>query len=422
MISAIAIVLLFILIATGQQIAVGIGLVATLILLVSLNVPTVTLAHVAFSSLDSYALVAIPFFILAGNLATRGNIAEMIFDALGTVLRCFRGGMALSLMVASVFFAAINGSSVACAAALGPAATRVLPNENYPKPFAAAIVAVGGTLGIMIPPSLSFILIGAMMELPITDLFIAGIIPGMMEAVLLGITVIFFSWRRGYGIKTDRPDWRGFRKKSVTAAPALFMPVFIVGGIYLGIMTPTEISGFAVGYATLLAVLIYRTVGFGQFWETAGEALLQSVMIFAVVMSGSLLSFLLTRLGLTADLLALVDALGIDYFWFLIIANLLLLVLGMIFDGVSLVILTAPVLFPLATAVGVDPIHFAVILTACIEIATITPPIGLNLFVMSRIANLRLETIVRAVSDFYFVRLFALILINVFPALSLALL
>ncbi|TAJ81431.1 TRAP transporter large permease [Reyranella sp.] len=422
MLTGIAIVLLFTLIASGQQVAIALGLVATILLLFSLNVPSVTLAHVAFSSLDSYALVAIPFFILAGNLATKGNIAEMIFATLGSILRCVRGGMAISLLVAAVFFAAINGSSVACAAALGPAATRVLPQEGYPKGFAAALVAVGGTLGIMIPPSLSFILIGAMMQLPITDLFIAGIIPGLLEASLLAVATVWMSWRNKYGIKTERPDWRDFGKQSRKSGPALLLPVFIIGGIYFGVMTPTEDSGFAVVYAAILALIVYRTIDLKGFWETSGEAVLQSTMIFMVVMAGSLLAFLLTRLGLTTELINLVQSLGIDEFTFLIVTNVVLLILGCVFDGVSLIILTAPVLFPIATALGINPIHFAVIMTALVEIATITPPVGLNLFVMSQITGIKLEGIVKAVIRFYGVRLFALVLINTFPWLSLALL
>lgn len=422
MVSGIAVALLLGLIALGQHIAVAIGVVAAILLLFSLNVPTVTLAQVAFSSLDSYALAAIPFFVLAGNLATRGNVAEMLFATAGTVLRCVRGGMAFSLVLSSVFFAAINGSSVACAAALGPAATRLMPKEGYPKGFAAAIVALGGSLGIMIPPSLSFIVIGAMMQLPITDLFIAGLLPGLLEAVLLMIAIGIVSRWKGYGVKEQRPDWRGFARETKRSSAALAMPVLIIGGIYFGIMTPTEVSGFAAGYAALLALVIYRTITLREFWGTAQESLLQTVMIFAVVMSGSLLSFLLTRLGLTADLLQLSQSVGLDRFWFLILANLMMLVLGMVFDGVSLIILTAPVLFPLAQACGVDPIHFAVIMTACVEIATITPPVGLNLFVMSSITKLRLDTIVREVAPFYSVRMFALLLINAFPQISLLLL
>ncbi len=422
MITGIAVLLVFLLIASGQHIAVALGLVAAVLLLLSENIPPVVLAHVAITSIDSYAIVAIPFFLLAGNLATRGEIAEKIFSCLGAILRSIRGGMAISLLVAAVFFAAINGSSVACAAALGPAGTRILPREGYPVQFAAAIVAVGSTLGIMIPPSLTFILIGVMIQLPITDLFIAGILPGLLEGVLLTAATAFISWRHRYGVKTSRPDWPEFGKQAKVSAPALLLPALIIGGIYFGVMTPTEISAFAVIYAAFLALIIYRTVRVAGVWESTKESILQTVMIYAIMMGGTLLSFLLTRLGLMNDIVELVQSLGVDPLTFLIVTNILLLILGCVFDGVSLIILTAPILFPVATAMGINPIHFAVIMTALVEIATITPPIGLNLFVMSHITKLKLEEIARAVMSFYGVRLVALVLINVFPALSLALL
>jgi len=422
MTSALALLLLLVLIGLGLDIALGVGLVAVALLMFSLETPAVVIGQVAFSSLDSYVLIAIPFFVLAGNLATRGNIAELIFHALGAVLRCVRGGMAISLMVAATAFAAMNGSSVACTVALGPSAMQILPREGYPKRFTAGMVAVAGTLGLMIPPSLSFIVIGSMMELPILDLFIAGILPGFMEAVLLMIAVAFMSWRNGYGIKTDRPDWRTFRRKGTQALPGVLLPVSIIVAIYFGIMTPTEISAFAVAYAALLAFVIYRTISLSEGFHIARESLLQTVLVFMIIMSGSLLAFLLVRLGITQDIVAILNSFDVGPIGFLIIANLLLLALGTVFEGASMVVLTAPILFPVATSMGIDPIHFAVIFTACVEIATLTPPIGMNVFVMARVSGLSVTTVGRAIGPFYLVRFFSLMLINAFPWLSLALL
>jgi len=422
MTNLLALGLLILFLVIGQDIAISIGLVAVVLLIFSFSTPPVVLAQVAFSSIDGYVLIAIPLFVLAGNLVTRGNIAELMFNALGSVLRCVRGGMAASLMIATTIFAAMNGSSVACALAIGPAALDILPKEGYPKEFTAAMVAVAGTLGLMIPPSLSFIVIGSLMELPILDLFIAGIIPGLMEATFLTITVVIISTRRKYGIKTERPDWPEFRKSGSKAFPAMMLPVCILMGIYLGFMTPTEISGFAVAFAAVLAFFVYRTLNIRGFFKIAQESLMQTTVVFMIIMSGTLLSFLLVRLGVTNDIIALFEAFEIGPVGFLIIANILLLILGMVFEGASITVLTAPILFPLAISMGIDPIHFAVIFTACVEIATLTPPIGMNLFVMARVSKLPVESIAKAILPFYGVRFASLLMINAFPWLSLALL
>jgi len=419
--SAAALGLLLLFLAIGQDVAVAVGLVAVILLFFSFDIPSVVLAQVAFGSLDSYALVAIPLFVLAGNLATRGDIAGMIFSTLASVLRCVRGGMAVSLLVATIFFSAMNGSSVACTVAMGPAAIRMLPAEGYPKSFAAALVAVAGTLGIMIPPSLAFIVIGAMMELPILDLFIAGILPGLMEGALLILAVIYMSRRHGYGVKTDRPDWQAFRRDGTRAAPAMLMPLLIIGGLYLGIMTPTEISAFAVAYAAVLGLLVYRTFGLRGGFGIAKESLLQTMLVFMIIMSGTLLSVLLVRLGVTEDIIAIFRQLDIGPIGFLILANLILLLLGTVFEGASITVLAAPIMFPIATEVGINPIHFAVIFVACCEIATLTPPVGMNLFVMARVSRLGLDAVNKAVMPFFFVRFVGLLIINAFPWLSLAL-
>jgi C4-dicarboxylate transporter DctM subunit len=320
-----------------------------------------------------------------------------------------------------VCFAAISGSSVGSAAAIGAATVDGLRAEAYPARFAAGIVAVGGTLGLMIPPSLGFILIGSIVGLPVDRLFIAGVLPGLMEAVLLTVAGALIARRRGYGTTTARPDWRGFCARLPRAAAAVVMPVLVIGSIYTGLLTPTEVSAFAAVYAALLCLAVYRSVTPGGLWDTTKEALLQTTMIFAVVMGGSLVGFMMARAGVSASIVESISASRIPAWQFLLLANAVLLVLGMFLDGVAMIVLTAPLLFPIATSLGIDPIHFAVVMVANVEIATLTPPVGLNLFVMSGIAKLPVHEVVRGVAPFYFVRLLALMLITYVPAISLAL-
>lgn len=421
MIPLLAACALLLLIALGVHISVALGVVAVVLIALDPAIPLVLVAQAAWDSLDKYALVAIPFFIFAGNLMSRGDLALIVMELIGTLVRGMRGGMALATAVAAVFFAAVNGSSVACAVALGPAATRLLPNEGYPPRFAASVVAVCGTLGLMIPPSLTFILIGSIVGLPITDLFIAGLLPGLMEAALLGITTVILSRRHGYGRVVPGVDVRGFARLLPRSLGAVAMPFLIIGTIYAGWFTPTEVSALAAVYAVVLVTLVYRTAGLGTVWDTGRESVMQTVMIFGILLGSGLLTVVMTRLGLAEQMTELVRAGNVGPFEFLLLVNLLLIVIGMFLDGVSMIVLLSPILFPMAQATGVDPIHFAVIMTALVEVATLTPPVGLNLFVMSRITGLPLHAMAAGVAPFYIVRVLALVIINSVPLLSLAL-
>ncbi len=417
----IALIALLVLLAIGTHVSVTLGLIAAGLLLSLDGVPTTVIAQTAFKSVNSYPLMAIPMFILAGNLMMQGNIATIMIEWVGSIVRVMKGGLALTVMVASVFFAAVSGSSVGSAAAIGAATVDSLKKENYPAHFSAGLVAVGGTLGLMIPPSLGFILIGSIVGLPVDKLFIAGILPGLMEAALLMCAVAYLARKHNYGTTLPKADWTGFIKRTPPAIPAIFMPVLILGGIYTGYLTPTEVSAFAAAYAAFLCLIIYRSVSVGGIWSVAKDSVLQTAMIFAVVMGGSLVGFVLARMGISTQLIQYITELNMSGWEFLVIANILLLVLGMFLDGVTMIVLTAPLLFPIATALGIHPIHFSVIMVANVEIATLTPPIGLNLFVMSGIAKLPVHEVARGVVPFYGVRLFALLLISYIPAISLAL-
>ncbi len=413
--------LILLLLGIGAQVAVVLGLVTAVLVLSVHGVPPTVIAQTAFKSVNSYPLMAIPMFILAGNLMMRGQIAQLMIDLVGAIVRAVRGGLALTVLVTSVFFAAVSGSSVGAAAAIGRSTVQGLRDEAYPARFSAAIVAVGGTLGLMIPPSLGFILIGSIVGLPIDKLFLAGLLPGLMEAVLLSAATLWMARRHGYGAQTAKPDWPGFGRALPAALPALAMPVLVLGSIYAGFLTPTEVSAFAAVYALFLCLVVYRSIRPGEVFGIARESLLQTTMIFAVVMGGSLLGFVLARLGVSQQMVAALQEMGLSGWQFLILVNLLLLLMGMFLDGIALIVLTAPLLFPIAQALGIDPIHFAVIMVANVEIATLTPPIGLNLFVMSGISRIPVHEVARGVLPFYAVRLVGLSLITFVPAISLAL-
>lgn len=268
-----AVVAMLGLLAIGSHVAVGMGVVTTGMVLALEGVPITVIAQVAFKSINSYPLMAIPMFVLAGNLMMKGNIAGLMIDLIGSLVRAIRGGLAFTVALTCIFFAAISGSSVGSAAAIGAATVKGLKAEEYPARFSAGLVAVGGTIGLMIPPSLGFILIGSIVGLPVDKLFIAGVLPGLMEGGLLLLAVAYMSRRHGYGKTTARPDWLGFTRRLPKAAAGVLMPVFIIGTIYTGILTPTEVSAFAAAYAALLCLLVYRTVSLGESWEVAKDSL-----------------------------------------------------------------------------------------------------------------------------------------------------
>lgn len=419
---ALAVLGLLVLLGLGVHAAVVMGVVSSAMVMSVTGVPITVIAQTAFKSVNSYPLMAIPMFVLMGNLMMRGNIVAVMIDLIGSIVRAFRGGLALTVMLSCVFFAAVSGSSVGSAAAIGAATVDGLNREKYPKRFSAAIVAVGGTLGLMIPPSLGFILIGSIVGLPIDRLFIAGLLPGLMEAALLIATTMWLARKHGYGQVTGKADYAGFVRRIPRAAGALSMPFLVLGTIYLGIFTPTEVSAVAAVYAVILCVFIYKSLSWKGVWQASQDSILQTSMIFAVVMGGSLIGFILARMGVSAALVGAIESIELEQWQFLLIANLIMLVLGMFLDGVAMIVLTAPLLFPLATYMGVDPVHFAVIMVANVEIATLTPPIGLNLFVMSGIAKIPVEDVVKGVTPFYFTRIVSLMLITFIPAISLALL
>jgi len=412
---------LLVLMALGAHVATTMGLVSSVLAMTIDGVPIAVIAQTSFKSVNSYPLMAVPMFILMGNIMMRGNIVTILVDLIGTLVRYFKGGLALTVMLSCVFFAAISGSSVASASAIGSSTVHELKREGYPTRFAAALVAVGGTLGLMIPPSLGFILIGTIVGIPVDKLFIAGILPGLFESVLLLLTTYRICSAKGYGARKPTVDVKGFVKSLPRSSGALSMPILIMGSIYMGLFTPTEVSAVAAGYSIILCVLIYRTIGWKDVWNISKDSVLQSSMIFAIVLGGSLVGFVLARMGASAAMVKFMTDINMQAWQFLLLANAILLVLGMFLDGVAMIVLTAPLLFPIATQLGISPIHFAVIMVANVEIATLTPPIGLNLFVMSSIAKIPVEEVARGVVPFYLTRLFALGVITYVPALSLVL-
>lgn len=412
-------VVLVIILVLGVHIAVGLGLTAEILMFLYTSLSLKVVAQNAMKSVNSYPLAAIPFFILAGEAVMVGRLGEPLIVLANVVLRRIRGGLAVATMVTATFFGAVTGSSVACCAALGKITTELMGKENYPKNMIAGLTAVGGTLGLMIPPSLSFILIGTIMGIPIVTLFTAGILPGLFEGGILSIVTYLLCRKNNWGVTSKDPiKFLDLWNKFVKAIGILLFPVLVLGGIYSGTFTPTEAAAFASVYALLLIIAGNRGGG-KDIWNVLKKSLVQSGFIYFIVIGGNLLGFIVTTLGINESIVGFVASLGMGKYAVLLLLNIILLIMGCFLDGVSLTIIFTPMLFPIATAMGVDPIHFAVIMTCNIEIATLTPPVGLNLYVMSGISGLPVMEVAKGIGPFYAVRITMLMVITYIPIMSL---
>ncbi|MGP1254882.1 MAG: TRAP transporter large permease [Kiloniellales bacterium] len=413
------IISLFVLLAFGVPVAFALGAVGLATILLFDVTSLTQLAQSQFSGLDSFVLLAIPFFILAGNIMVEARMAPQLFDLMRAVTRPIRGGDAVGATLSAALFGAMTGSSVASAAALGRIVIPELDRAGYPRSFSGGLLAAGGTLGIMIPPSIVFVIYGAMAQVSVTDMFKAGILPGLLVTLfLIGVTLVLAS-RNRWGERG--PFFLGVALRALArAGPALLMPTIVLGGIYGGIFTPTEAAAISAIYGLFIAAFVYRSVGPRGLAEIFVRSAKMTASILFIVAQALFIGLLATLAGIPSGIVEAVSALDLQPWMFLLVVNLALLVLGCFLDGVTILTVVAPLLLPAVLALGIDPIHFGIILTLNIEIAAITPPIGMNLFVISGISDTRPEQVIRGVVPFVGVMLLALAVVTYMPWISLA--
>jgi C4-dicarboxylate transporter DctM subunit len=380
------------------------------------------IAQSLFSGLDSFVLLAIPFFILAGNIMLRSGFAKYLFDLMQALVGGVSGGASIGASGASAIFGAMTGSSVASAAALGRVMIPVMGTLGYPRPFTAGLMAAGGTLGILIPPSVTFVIYAEMAQQSVKDLFIAGVVPGLVAAAAIGTVAFVIARRHGYGKRTEPFSWRRVWSAFVLAGPALLMPGIVLGGIYLGVFTPTEAAAASVIYGLLVGIFLYRTITFadlpGIFIDSA-----RSTGAILFILSGALfVGMVATLAGIPDAIVNAIKALDLSALGFLFLTNAVLLVLGCFLDGFTLLTVVTPLLLPTVKALDINLIHFAIVLTLNIEIAAITPPIGLNLFVITGISGTTMQEVIAGAFPFVFALMAVLILLTVFPIVTLVLL
>jgi len=378
----------------------------------------IDLASAVFSKLDKYALMAIPMFILAGNLLSKGSSAQRIVDFARAFVGHLPGGLPIAAIFASIIFAAVSGSSPATVAAIGSIMFGAITAAGYPKSYAVGTITASGSLGILIPPSIVMIIYGVTAEVSIGKLFMAGIIPGLMIGLML-IIVTYIGAKR-LGFKKQKPaslseKWTKFKE----AFWALMTIVIIIGGIYGGIFTPTEAAAVSAVWALFIAIFIYKDISIKELYNVFLDSAKTSSMIMFIIANASVFAYFLTLENIPQMLSDFVVDMHLTKVMFLVVVNIMLLIAGNFMEPSSIIMIMVPLLLPVATMLGIDPIHFGVIITINMELGMLTPPVGLNLFVASGITGLSIKEVVKAVLPWFIVIFIGLMLITYIPEISL---
>ena len=392
--------------------------VATILFVAGL--PPAAIQQVMFGGVDKYALLAVPFFIYAGELMVRGGIADRLIDWVLAGFGRVRGSLGLTAIGTATLIGAISGSSPATVAATGKALYPALRRTGYGERFSLGLITSSGSIAIVVPPSIAMILYGAAAEQSIPRLFLGGILPGLLIAASIGAFVVIHARSRDIR-EAGRFDLAGFLAKSRAAAGALLMPVLVLGGIYTGLFSPTEAAGIACAYAIVLARFVYRSLDWAGIVDAAGEAAYLSAQIMIIVAAAGVFSWLLTIGGIPQEIAGAIGRAEIPPWGFLLIVNLFLLALGCVIDPTSAILVLTPLLAPLAAGLGIDLVHFGIVMTVNLSIGMFTPPFGLNIFVAESLFGAGFRTICMGLLPFMGLQVAALFVITYVPELTLVL-
>lgn len=416
---------LLLLLFAGVPIAIALGMTSIVSMQIS-GIPLQSLVQRMFAGIDSFPLAAIPFFILAGALMESSGISGRLINFAQALVGRARGGLGLVTVISAMFFAAISGSSAATTAAIGSILIPAMSLRGYPRPFATALQAASGELGVIIPPSIPMIIFALTAGVPVSigDLFIAGVIPGVLIGGSLMLTVYIISRIRGYGLGAGAGSVALEEPPEIIAALRaavlpILMPLIVLGGIYGGIFTPTEAAIVAVFYSLLLGLLVYRSLTLVKLMESLRSTLLSTVVILLIISTASVFGWVLTANRIPDMIAESLIALSDNPYVFLLVVNIFLLIVGMFIETGAAIILIAPILTPVALKMGIDPIHFGLVIIVNLAVGMTTPPVGVNLFVACQIAGLRIEKIMKSMLPFYFTLLCNMLLITYLPQLTL---
>lgn len=409
---------LFFCMLIGIPIAISLGLSSMLTILFFSQDSLASLSIKLFETSEHYTLMSIPFFILAGALMSTGGVARRMVNFAIAAVGHLRGGLAIASILACMLFAAVSGSSPATVVAIGSIVIAGMVKNGYPKEFGAGVICNAGTLGILIPPSIVMVVYAAATEVSVGRMFMAGVVPGILLGLMLMVAVW---WRAGKLNITPPPRaslkeiWTTFRESMW----GLALLAIIMGGIYGGVFTPTEAAAVSAVYALIIALFVYRDLKFKDLGHVFLDASKTTVMLMFIVANALLFAHVLTTEQIPQTIASSILAAGMEPWMFLLVVNVILLVAGNFMEPTGIVLILAPIFFPIATQLGIDPIHLGIIMVVNMEIGMVTPPVGLNLFVTSGVTGMSLVQVVRAAMPWLSVLLVFLMLITYIPSISL---
>jgi C4-dicarboxylate transporter, DctM subunit len=418
--SAIIFGLLVALMITGMPISIALGLTVLTFVFTMTQVPIESVALKLFTGIEKFEIMAIPFFILAGNFLTHGGVAKRMIHFATSVIGHLHGGLALAGIVACAMFALVCGSSVATVVAIGSILLPEMVKHGYPMRFGAAVITVAGSLGILMLPSIPKVIYAVATGTSIGALFVAGLLPGILLTTMLCTTTWWIARKRDYPRMT-RSTWKERGKAFADSVWGLMLVVIIIGGIYSGIFTATEAAAMAAMYSFFVSVFVYKAMPL----KDTGKVLLQSAnmsaMLLYIITNAALFSFILTNENIPHDLADWIIAKDLGWVGFLLLANVLLLLAGNFMDPSSIILIMAPILYPAAIALGINPVHLGILIDVNMEVGLCHPPVGLNLYVASGISRLGITELTKAVLPWLMVMLVFLVIVTYWPWLTLVL-
>ncbi|OWY29325.1 TRAP transporter large permease [Herbaspirillum robiniae] len=416
--AAIIFILLFALMLTGMPISISLGLTVLTFLFTMTDVPIQSVALKLFTGIEKFEIMAIPFFILAGNFLTHGGVARRMINFATSMVGHWHGGLALAGVMACALFAAVSGSSPATVVAIGSIILPAMVKQGFPNRFGAGVITTSGALGILIPPSIVMVMYSVSTNTSVGKLFMAGVVPGLLLAFLLGLTTWYLARKNNYP-RLKKATWAervaAFRKSGW----GLFLIVIVMGGIYSGVFTPTEAAAMAAVYAFIIAVFVYKDLKLSQVPKVLLDSASMSAMLLYIITNAVLFSFLVTSENIPQAMAAWITDSGLGPITFLLVVNILLLLAGNVMEPSSIVLIMAPILFPVAMKLGIDPVHFGILIVVNMEVGMCHPPVGLNLYVASGITKMGITELTIAVMPWLLTMLGFLVLVTYWPALSL---
>ena len=414
--------ILIITIAMSIPIGITLGLATGIAMWLTSDIPLIMLAQKSVTGLDSFPLLAIPFFILAGSLMCNGGISRRLVNLAESLVGFITGGLAMVTVLACMFFAAISGSGPATVSAIGSFMVPSMKERKYDASFAAAITAAAGTIGVIIPPSIPFVIYCVVAQCSIGDMFIAGIVPGLIIGFALMAVCYCTARKRHYISVSERPTFANVGKAFKEAVWALIVPIIILGGIYGGIFTPTEAAVVAVVYSVIIGKFVYKELDGKTLYECLrSSGLINGATEFMIGLSMAFASYL-AMAQIPSHIASWMSQLAGTPFMLLMVINIFLLIIGCFVDNIAAVIILTPILLPVVRTIGIDPIHFGLIITVNLACGFISPPYGINLFVASAISGESIENISKAIIPSFLAMVGCLMLFTYFPIITMGLL